>query len=129
MQKDALEKYIFETYGIEADHPFEKYPSVAVFRHQNNKKWFAALMTVEKSKFQIPESGVTDIVNLKCDPLLSGSLILEEGIYEAYHMNKNHWISFLLEKGDDEKLKWLLDLSYTLTKKNVKAKNTIITDG
>ena len=57
------------------------------------------------------------MVNVKCDPLLSGTLRQEAGILPAYHMNKEKWISILLDGSvDTELVKGLLDMSYQLTK-------------
>lgn len=64
---------------------------------------------------------VADVVNLKCDPIAIGSVISENrGVYPAYHMNKQHWISVLLDSSrvrgaDNEVLKMLLDVSFDLT--------------
>ena len=54
-----------------------------------------------------------EIVNLKCEPDLIFTLIRESGIYPAYHMNKQHWISVDIERYEEiEKLKMLVDMSY-----------------
>lgn len=56
-----------------------------------------------------------EIVNLKCEPDLIPTLIRESGIYPAYHMNKQHWISVDIEGYEDlHKLKILVDMSYRL---------------
>ena len=57
-----------------------------------------------------------DIVNLKCAPEMMGSFMSMGGIYPAYHMNKTHWLSVVLNNvTDDDTLKWLLEISYELT--------------
>ena len=59
-----------------------------------------------------------EIVNLKCEPDLIPNLIRESGIYPAYHMNKQHWISVDIEGYEDlDKLKILVDMSYQLVGK------------
>ncbi len=59
-----------------------------------------------------------EIVNLKSEPDLIPTLIRERGIYSAYHMNKQHWISVDIERYEDvEKLKMLVDMSYQLVGK------------
>ncbi|MBS5689454.1 MAG: MmcQ/YjbR family DNA-binding protein [Firmicutes bacterium] len=55
------------------------------------------------------------LVSLKCDPLLSGSLRAEPGFFPAYHMSKEHWISVELAAVDDDKLRFLIDMSWELT--------------
>lgn len=39
-----------------------------------NRKWFALVTTVPRSKLGLPGQQPVDIVNLKCDPILIGSL-------------------------------------------------------
>ena len=93
-----------------------KYPGYAVFRHRGNRKWFALLMSIPQNKLELAGSGLTDVLNVKCDPILMGSLRKEPGVYPAYHMDKGHWITIALDGNiSDDKIKWLLDLSYELT--------------
>lgn len=123
LNRENLDKYISETYGVAAEFPWIQYPSFAVYRHTGNKKWFAVVMNLHKSKFGLPDDETVDVVNLKCDPIMTGSLHSDKGIYPAYHMNKSCWISVLLDGTvDNEKLKWLLDISYDLTDSKIRNK-------
>lgn len=73
-------------------------------------------MDIPKSKLGLPSADMIDVVNLKCDPILVGSLRGDAGIFPAYHMSKANWITVALDGSvPDEKLKMLLDLSYDLT--------------
>lgn len=122
MNRVELQKYIAEVYNTEPDFPWESNPTFAVYRHRSNKKWFALVMDIPKSKLGLRENGDIDIVNLKCDPVLIGSLRLEKGFFPAYHMSKDKWISVALDGSvDDEQLMLLLDMSFELT--DVKIKN------
>ena len=60
---------------------------------------------------------MVDVINLKNLPEMIGSLRKESGILPAYHMNKEHWITLLLD-GTVEKKKIcdLIDISYELTR-------------
>lgn len=121
MNRTELINYITEIYSADAEYPFMQYPDAAVFRHANNKKWFAVIMNVQKRKLGVDDDGTTDIVNLKCDPILAGSLRSDAGIFPAYHMSKTNWISVALDGSvEAEKIKWLLDLSFELTSKKTK---------
>ena len=123
MNRNELINYISDAYGTDADYPFLQYPDVAVFRHANNQKWFAVVMNVQKSKLGIKKDGAVDILNLKCNPILAGSLRSERGFYPAYHMSKTNWISAALDgSADDDKIKWLIDISFELTAKKSKNK-------
>lgn len=116
MNKTELQKHIAEAYSTAPDFPWESTPDAAVYRHENNRKWFALVMTIPKARLGIRSDGMIDIVNLKCDPLLVGSLRSEPGIFPAYHMNKDKWLSVALDgSADDEQIKMLLDMSFELT--------------
>lgn len=116
LTRDNLDKYIKEIYGISGDAPWLQYPTNTVYRHSGNKKWFAVVMTLPKAKLGLGDEAAADVVNLKCDPLMIGSVVDNCGIFPGYHMNKGHWISVLLDGSvDDEKIRWLLDLSFDIT--------------
>ena len=118
MNRKELESYIVDKYSVEPEYPWAKMPTFAVFRHSNNKKWFAVIMTITKDKLGLDSTENIDIVNLKCDPLFMGSVLNEQGIFPAYHMSKTHWISVALDGSvEPDKIKWLLDLSFDLTNK------------
>lgn len=87
MNRKALDKYIKNVYRVIAEFPWLSAPNFAVYRHQSNNKWFAVIMEIPKAKLGIEEEGNINIINLKSDPLLIGSLILNKGILPAYHMN------------------------------------------
>ncbi len=122
MDRQTLHEHIRSTYGVTADYPWED--KNAVYRHKDNKKWFALIMDIPKSKLGIADDEIVSVVNLKCGPLLSGSLLGDEGIHPAYHMNKAHWITLRLDSSvPDDKVLWLLDISHNLTEKKNKPKN------
>lgn len=118
MNRKQLTDYIEENYGVTWDRPFHEDFTSAVFRHKSNKKWFALMMTIPRDKLGLSGKDPVDIVNLKCPPDLVAVICNGKTIFPAYHMNKTHWISVLL---DDENLSEevgnLLDVSYELTGK------------
>lgn len=123
MNRIELEQYILATYSAESDYPWLKFPNYKVFRHSTNKKWFALIMNVQKNKLGLQGTDFLDVVNLKCDPILIGSLRKEKGFFPAYHMNKASWITVALNNDVlDEQLKMLLDMSYSATAEKVKNK-------
>ena len=116
MNRAELEKYIAEEYGVSADYPWEGEPEYAVYRHAANRKWFALFMRVPSERLSLPGGGDVDIVNLKCDPVTIGAVMGESGIFPAYHMNKENWLSVALDGSADEDLtRTLVDMSYDLT--------------
>lgn len=93
-----------------------KYPNYAVFRHNDNKKWFALIMDVPKTKLGLSENDVLEVVNFKCSPLLLHTFLDEKGFFPAYHMNKACWITVALDGSvADDKIKMLSDVSFNLT--------------
>lgn len=58
MNRNTLEQYILETYLTEAEYPWVKYPNFAVFRHANNKKWFAFDYGCVKEKIGLARRGM-----------------------------------------------------------------------
>lgn len=121
MNAEQLERYICDTYSTEPEYLWAKYPSYRVFRHGSNRKWFALLMEISKEKLGLPEPGLIEVLDVKCEPLMIGSLRSEAGIFPAYHMSKASWITVALDGSvSDEKIRWLLEMSYDLTAKNGK---------
>ena len=117
MNRQELAAYLTDTYSAAGEHLFAKYPSFLVFRHNGNRKWFAVIMDIPRKNLKLPGEGEVSVVNLKCDTRLIGSFREEPGIFPGWHMNKAHWLSVALEAGmDDEKLKFLVDMSCELTK-------------
>ena len=121
MNKQDFQKYILDVYGVTPDFPWENDPTSVVYRHSNNRKWFALMMVIPKSRLGLREDGMIDVVNLKCDPVFIGSLRSQKGIFPAYHMSKDKWISVALDGSvDDEQIKMLLDMSFELTGVKIK---------
>ena len=117
MNRSELQSYMESGYAAVGEQLFSGSPSTAVFRHQSNRKWFAVIMEIPRAKLDLTADGNICVVNLKCDPRLIGSFRLEQGIYPAYHMSKAHWLTVALDGCvEDEKLKFLTEMSYDLTK-------------
>ena len=123
MNISQLESYIIENYNVEPDFPWVKYPNYEVFRHSGSRKWFALIMEIRRGKLGLSDEGMLDILNLKCDPLLIGSLRSAPGFFPAYHMNKESWITLALDGSvPEDQIKALRDMSYELTKDKKRGK-------
>ncbi len=103
--------------GATFDQPFNEDFDTTVLRHSDSKRWFGAIISAPKCKVGLVGDGKTDIINLKCDPTLSEGLKQSyRGIVPAWHMNKYHWISVILDSDVDiNTLKELMYLSFSLT--------------
>ena len=114
MNKRELQKYIAETYNTDPDFPWESNPTFAVYRHRSNKKWFALVANVPRSILKIPGDGDVDIINVKTSD--ADFFRDVKGFLPAYHMNKNHWVTVLLDESVPIKnIQNLIEMSYRLT--------------
>ena len=117
MTRPELTAYLTDTYGCAGEHLFARYPGFQVFRHTDSQKWFAVIMDIPGKNLKLPGDDEISVVNLKCDTRLIGSFREEPGIFPGWHMNKAHWLSVALDGTvEDEKIKFLVDMSYALTK-------------
>lgn len=115
MNREEIFTWVKAAYGTEPDYPWQD--ENAVLRHKDNNKWYGVILTVAEKKLGMSGDRMVDVLNVKCDPLLIGSLRQQEGYFPAYHMNKEKWISMLLDGTvAAEEIKNLIDLSYRLTK-------------
>ena len=116
MERNKLFEQVKQIYGIVPDYPWRDWN--AVLRLQDNNKWFAVVLEVQESKLGLPGDRIMDVVNVKSDPLLIGSLRQQSGFFPAYHMNKDSWISIALDGSvPADTIMNLVDISYQLTKK------------
>lgn len=115
MTREKLFCWVGEQYGTEPEYLWEKYPNFAVLRN-NAGKWYAIVMNIPAGKLGLPGEHTVNVVNVKCDPMLIGSLRMKEGFYPAYHMNKEQWISIALDGAvSDSEIQTLIDISFRLT--------------
>lgn len=109
-------KYAAARYGGAAEYLWTTAPGYAVLRHEDNKKWYALIMDVQREKLGLSGGGCVDVLEIKCDPIMSGSLRLEKGVLPAYHMHKGNWITVLLDGSVEKDMVFtLLDMSFHIT--------------
>ncbi|MCR5323680.1 MAG: MmcQ/YjbR family DNA-binding protein [Lachnospiraceae bacterium] len=115
--KELILEYIGKKYKATPEYPWQRYPDYAVFRHTDNNKWFALIMEVEGSKLGLDTTEFIPVINLKVDDLiLRDILIQQDGIIPAYHMNKQQWVTVLLNGKVPEKQVYdLIDASFVAT--------------
>ena len=115
--RQMIYDYIKKKYKVSPEFPWRKYPGNAVFRHDDNRKWFALIMDVEGEKVGVSGADYVDMINLKVDDMFfRDMLIQEDGIMPAYHMSKMHWITVLLDGTvPEERVKDLIDMSFMAT--------------
>jgi len=113
LPRDRVIEHIRDTYAVEPEYLWANSPKAAVFRHPGSRKWFALIMDVPADRLGLSGEDVVDVMNVKCGAVMVGSLLTEKGFLPAYHMNKDYWISILLDGSvSDAQINPLLELSY-----------------
>lgn len=121
MNTQSVFEYVKKKYNTDPDYPWND--SNVVLRHSDSRKWYAVVMKVRADKLGMSGTNLVEVMNVKCDPALISVLRTKEGFFPAYHMNKDSWISILLdERVSEQEVKQLLDLSYELTQTEKKAR-------
>lgn len=96
--KNAVFAYIKKKYKTSPEYLWKKYPEYAVFRHADNNKWFALQAAVPENKLGLGGDDRIEVVNVKVDDMFyRDMLIRQEGFIPAYHMNKQYWVTVLLD--------------------------------
>lgn len=117
LTREDVFKHVKANYNTVPDYPFEKFPTYAALRHESNGKWYGLVMNVSLEKFGLDGIDEVDILNLKCPPEVSGSIRNGRDILPGYHMDKEHWISLILERMDSAReIHNLIEQSFDLTK-------------
>lgn len=114
VDREEIFEYVKKQYGTIPEFLWSSSPDSAVLRHHNGK-WYAVIMNVERSKLGLDGDDTVEIMDVKCDPEMTGMIIQTYGFLPGYHMNKQHWITILLDGTVGEsKILDFLDMSYDL---------------
>jgi len=119
LRKDVFE-YVSKKYSAKIEYLWKSTPNCAVFRHNDNKKWFGIVMDVQKNRFGIDDSEIIDVLNVRVtDRALRDFLLHLDGIFVGYHMNKEYWLSVFLDGSVSKKDVFnLIDISFDATSNN-----------
>ena len=117
VKREEIFEYVKKRYGTTPEYLWRSSPDSAVLRHENGK-WYAVFMVIDRKKLGFQEEGVVDIIDVKCDPEMIGMILQTRGFLPGYHMNKQHWITILLDGTvGKEQILDFLDLSNTLVER------------
>ena len=102
MNKEEILNYCLSLENTYKDTPFPGDFESVTMKHTKNKKWFALIMYVNDKLYP----NYSDILRNTYDYIIP-----------AYHMNKEHWNTIIIdEKVDKSLVKELIEQSYELTK-------------
>lgn len=109
---NCVNDYIKKKYNSLPEFPWydKSNKDSGIYRDKKTNKWFALIQYVDLNKLDANLSGKCEIINLK----ISSSKYNIKGIYPAYHMNHEKWISVILDGSVSLDLIYkLVDESYT----------------
>ncbi|MBQ6365505.1 MAG: MmcQ/YjbR family DNA-binding protein [Oscillospiraceae bacterium] len=115
--REKVYQYVKKKYGNEPEYLWLRFPDYAVFRHEDNRKWYGLIMDVPRKNLGLPGEDRVDILNVKLDDLLLADMLVQrEGYLRGYHLNRGNWISILLDGTvPEEEIEDMIDLSYRVT--------------
>lgn len=110
--RQEIIKYCLDLPNTYEDYPFPNDNVSATIKHIENNKWFALIMEVKGKLY----------LNVKTNPDYSDILRnTYEYIIPAYHMNKEHWNTIIIDQNvDKDIIEELIIQSYELIKKTLK---------
>lgn len=113
-QANRIAKKVKEKYGDSLEFLWDN-DNNSVFRNKNNKKWYAAIMYINKNKIA-NEDKMIEVMNVKLSKEKVENKLSQKGYYKAYHMNKKYWITLLLDNTlSDEEIMQNIEESYNYT--------------
>ncbi len=113
--KDVIE-YIVSTFSDKAEFLFE-HDNTAVFRKGVKKKWYAVVMRISKRKLGIDSDDLIEVLNVKLNPNEIALLVDRVSYFPAYHMNKKHWCTIVLDETLElDEICFRIEQSYNLVK-------------
>ena len=117
-QSNRITNLIIKKYGDEPEFLWEKTPGSGIFRNPASKKWYIAILDIDRCKIQPDRKGLVEVALLKLNPDEVQEIIKQEHFYQGYHMNKKYWITVILDDTvSDEKIMELIEKSHSFTEK------------
>lgn len=117
-QSQRINEYMETVYG-KAEFPFGD--DCGVYKESSNQKWYALIMSIAFNKLDKNKGDeLVEILNIKVNKSELSTLLKRDGVYPAYHMNKQNWVSIVLNEclGDNE-LILFINSSYDLVQNSM----------
>ncbi len=114
-QAKRILRFIKENYDAEPEFLWSSLPECAALRVPGKKPWFAVVGRIPKDKIDIRDGGIAEVINLKDEPKTVTARIAEKKAFPAYHMNKQHWYTVILDdRLKDEEILSFVKSSYDI---------------
>lgn len=95
-QANRITSQIDSLYHSKPEFLWDDDINTGVFRSSINQKWFGYITFIKGSKLDVKLNDSVEILTIKLLENDISELLKKEGFYPAYHMNKKHWITILL---------------------------------
>lgn len=116
-QANRIAHAIFNKYHDNPTFLWDKYPGYGVFRNPKNNKWYGLVININRNKLDEIDEEI-EVINIKIDNLLINELLKKKGFYKAYHMNKNNWVTIILnDTVSDKEILNYIEVSHKYTEK------------
>ncbi len=117
-QAKEIITYVRKQYGDELEFLWQKFSKNAIWRNKENQKWYALLLVIPRNKLagqtSDEEVEIIDLRSQKHEALDFAES--NDNVFPGYHMNKNNWITIVLDDSmDTEQILALLDRSYNIS--------------
>ncbi|MCD7809729.1 MAG: MmcQ/YjbR family DNA-binding protein [Erysipelotrichaceae bacterium] len=114
-QTNRISQLIYNQYHDVPEFLWEDDDETGVFRNSRNGKWYGIVMCINQSKLDNKTDKEVEILNIKLDDKVN-ELLNKDGYYRAYHMNKEKWLSIILDETlNDEEIMQYLKVSHQFT--------------
>ena len=115
-QAREIIKYVRDEYGDELEFLWPKFSRNAIWRNVRNRKWYAALLVVARNKLGQASEEEVEIIDLRFSKGEALDFVAtQENVYPGYHMNKQNWITVILDGSmPTEQILELLTQSYEI---------------
>ncbi|WP_390409947.1 MmcQ/YjbR family DNA-binding protein [Lacticaseibacillus jixiensis] len=98
-QMDAMIDAIGNKYDEHPEFLWANFPNNAIIRRSDNRKWYALLVKVSADKLGLNGTDDVDVLVARAEPEVVTSRLNAKTALPAYHMNKQHWLSYQLDNG------------------------------
>ena len=117
-QTKEMIQYVTEKYQDDLEFLWKKFTNNAVVRNKLNQKWYGIFVSIPANKLGIDSDEMIEVLNVRYEKNKTEEIIDYKNIYPGYNMNKNSWISIILDGNIENKVLFsLIDSSYDLSLK------------
>ncbi|MBR1380561.1 MAG: hypothetical protein IJ560_03150 [Alphaproteobacteria bacterium] len=114
-QTHQVIEYAARKYGNAPEYLWQKFPRNAVLRCADNKKWYAAILSLPQNRLYGKSDDIIEIIDIRTANV--GEMVDNKNIFPGWHMNKQNWITIVLDgRMPIRRIYQLLDISFNIAR-------------